>query len=300
LQLLHDINALPPNTLGYAAVASQTPYPEVGYSPILTNGAISNYNAGTIALTKRMSNGLQVSASYVYSRNLSNEGGQAPTGFAGEYGGTMTTPFNPGDSLDYGNVPYTRRHRFLATFVYDLPFGKGKPIASNVNGFLDRVIGGWELAGVLLFQSGPFMTVVAPGADPSGTGYSLHASGRADIISGQPLYPPHQTIYNWINPASLLVPPNNTGTWPTEGVGMFVGPGTQVVSLSMFKAMPITERVRFQLGASAANLFNHPNYSTPNLSFGTSAFGIISSLQGASTGEGSGPRSLQLGARLTF
>jgi hypothetical protein len=300
LQVLHDINALPANTLGYAAVASQTPYPQTGYSPIMTNGAESNYNAATIAVTKRMSQGLQVSASYVYSRNLSNEGGQAPTAFAGEYGGTVTTPFNPGYSLDYGNVPFTRRNRFLATFVYDLPFGKGKMLASNVNGFADRIIGGWELAGVLLYQSGPFMTVVAPGADPSGTGFSLHASGRADIVSGVPLYPANQSIYNWINKASLIVPPNNTGTWPTEGVGMFTGPGTQVVSLSMFKSVPFNERVRMQVGVSAANLFNHPNYSTPNLSFGTAAFGTISSLQGASTGEGSGPRSLQIGARLTF
>ena len=300
LQLLHDINALPANTLGYAAVASQTPYPQVGYSPILTNGAVSNYNAATVAVTKQMSNGLQVSASYVFSRNLSNEGGQAPTGFAGEYGGTMTTPFNPGDSLDYGNVAYTRRNRFLATFVYDLPFGRGKMLASNVNGFLDRVVGGWELAGVLLYQSGPFMTVVAPGADPSGTGFSLHASGRADIISGQPLYPAHQTIYNWINTAAFAVPPNNTGTWPTAPVGDVAGPGTQVVSLSMFKTVPLRERVRMQVGASAANLLNHPNYSTPNLSFGTPPFGTVSSLQGASSGEGSGPRSLQLGARVTF
>jgi hypothetical protein len=252
-------------------------------------------------VTKRMSNGLQLNASYVFARNLSNEGGQAPTGFAGDYGGTMTTPFNPGNSLDYGNVPYTRRNRFLLTFLYDLPIGKGKLVGGNANSFENGFIGGWELAGVLLFQSGPFMTVVAPGADPSGTGFDiLVGSGRADTVPGVPLYPAHQTIYNWINPASLLVPPSNTGTWPTESVGSFVGPGTQVVSLSLFKSVSIKERAHLQLGASVANLLNHPNYSTPNLSLGTSSFGIISGLQGTSTGEGSGPRSLQLGARLTF
>jgi len=212
----------------------------------------------------------------------------------------MTTPFNPGASLDNGNVPFTRRQRFLATFVYDLPFGKGKLLGGNTSALMDRIIGGWELAGVLLFQTGPFMTVVAPGADPSGTGFSLHASGRADIVPGQPLYPTHQTIYNWINPAAFTVPPNNVGRWPTAPVGDVVGPGTQVVSLSMFKAVSVKERFRVQLGVSAANLLNHPNYSTPNLSLGNPSFGIISSLQGASTGEGSGPRSLQLGARVTF
>jgi hypothetical protein len=81
---------------------------------------------------------------------------------------------------------------------------------------------------------------------------------------------------------------------------MFTGPGTEVVSLSLFKSTTIAERVRLQLGVSAANLFNHPNYSPPNTSFNTAAFGTISSLQGASSGEGSGPRSLQIGLRLTF
>jgi hypothetical protein len=301
LQELHDINALPANTLGYGAVASQVPYPEVGYSPIMTNGAVSNYNAATIALTKRLSNGLQMSASYVFSRNLSNEGGVAPTGFASEYGGTITTPFNPGDSLDYGNVSFTRKHRFLATFLYDLPFGKGKSLAGNSNGFVDRILGGWELAGVLLFESGPFLTVTAPGTDPSGTGFDNYNAGRADIVSGVPLYPANRNIYNWINQASLALPPNNTGTWPTEGVGMFTGPGTQAVSLSLFKSVPINERVRLQIGVAAANVLNHPNYGVPNTALGTPGFGTISSLQGgAPSGEGSGPRSLQLSGRLTF
>jgi hypothetical protein len=298
LQEMHDINALPANTQGYFAVASEVPYPEVGYSPILTNGAISNYNAMTIQLTKRMSNGLQLSASYVFARNLSNDGGVASNGFPGEYGGIVTTPFNPGDTLDYGNVSYTRRNRFLGTFVYDLPFGKGKLLGTNAGTALDRLIGGWELAGVLLFESGPFLTVTAPGTDPSGTGFDLYNSGRADIVSGVPLYPANRNIYNWINAASLTLPPNNTGTWPTEGVGMFVGPGTQAVSLSLFKAVPIKERVRAQIGAAATNVLNHPNYGIPNTQLGTPGFGTINSLQGG--GEGSGPRSLQLTARLTF
>jgi hypothetical protein len=166
---------------------------------------------------------------------------------------------NPGDSLDYGNVSYTRKHRFLGTFLYDLPFGKGRLLGANANGFLDRIIGGWELAGVLLFESGPFLTVTAPGTDPSGTGFDFFNAGRADIVSGVPLYPAGRNIYNWINTASLALPANNTGTWPAEGVGTYVGPGTQAVSLSLFKAVPINGRVRMQLGVAATNMLNHPN-----------------------------------------
>jgi hypothetical protein len=295
---LININQVPKNTLGYAAVSTQAPYPAIGYSQYETNGAVSNYHAATVSFTKRMSNGLQFAASYVYARNLSNEGGYNPSGFAGEYGGSVTDRFDPGHGLDYGNVAYTRRNRFLSTIVYDLPFGKGKMFGNGANRLTDAVIGGWELASVLLFQGGPFLTVTVPGADPSGTGFStLIGNGRADIVSGAPLYPADQSISNWINKAAFAVPPNNVGRWPTSGVGILNGPGTQAVSLSMFKAVVVRENVRLQVGASAANLFNHPNYAPPNTTFNTPAFGTISALQSA---EGAGPRALQLGARLTF
>jgi hypothetical protein len=279
-------------------MSSQVPYPAIGYSPIETNGAISNYHAATVALTKRFSQGLQFAASYVYARHLSNEGGYNPSSFAGEYGGSVTDRFDPDHRLDYGNVPYTRRNRFLSTFVYDLPVGKGKRFGAGMSKVADKVIGGWELAGVLLFQSGPFLTITVPGADPSGTGFAtLVGNGRADIVPGVSLYPDGRNIANWINKNAFAVPTNNVGRRPTSGVGILTGPGTQVVSLSMFKAVAVTDRVRFQLGASAANVFNHPNYAAPNTTFNTAAFGTIGALQSA---DGAGPRALQLGARLTF
>jgi hypothetical protein len=74
-------------------------------------------------------------------------------------------------------------------------------------------------------------------------------------------------------------------------------PGTQSVSLSLMKTVPIKEGVRFQIGAQAANLFNHPNYAPPNTTLNTAAFGTISSLQSA---EGAGPRVIQATARLSF
>jgi hypothetical protein len=76
-----------------------------------------------------------------------------------------------------------------------------------------------------------------------------------------------------------------------------VGPGTQAVSVSLMKSISFAERVRFQVGAQAANLFNHPNYAPPNTSFNTASFGTISNVQ---TAEGAGPRVIQGTARLTF
>jgi hypothetical protein len=256
-----------------------------------------NYNAGTIDLHKR-SNSVQFDLSYVYSRNLANTNGAATASaasFSG-LGNTLSDPYNPG--LDYGNVPYTRRNRVLATFIYDLPFGKGRTFLNNGNGFVDRVVSGWELGGVLLFQSGPFMTVTT-NSDPSGTGYNIYNAngGRADRVAGVSPYA-NQSINEWINQAAYADPGDNIGRFGDAAQGDVVGPGSQVVSLSLLKQIPITESFHIQFGAQVANAFNHPNYAPPsNLTVGVPAFGQITSLQ---TAEGAGPRSIQLTGRITF
>ena len=288
------------NTVGFGNLPSSAfPFPlwqEIYYND---NSGFSNYNAMTVAVNKRLSNGLQMQASYIYARNLSNLGGNPSTpagGFAGEYGGTLSDPYAPG--IDYGNVNFTRRNRFLATFLYDLPFGKGKMLLGNANGFLDRVVNGWELGGVLLFQSGPFMTVSTL-TDPCGCGFNAFNSngGRADTVSG--VSPTAgQSIGQWINPAAFTSPPSAIGRFGDASAGSVVGPGTQAVSMSLIKSVQIRESVRVQIGAQVANLFNHPNFAPPsNLTEGVSAFGALNALQ---TAEGAGPRQIQLTGRITF
>src|ERR1019366_9190161 len=166
------------------------------------------------------------------------------------------------------------------------------------NKYVNQIAGQWELAGVVLFQSGPFLTVVANGADPSGTNFvNIIGAGRADINSGVSVVPTNQSIAQWINPAAFSIPANNIGRFGDSAVGSVVGPGTQAVSLSLLRNFKIKERVNFRLGAAASNAFNHPNYGTPGLTLGTSSFGIISSMQSP---EGAGPRSLQMSGRITF
>ena len=287
---------MPANTAGFAIAGQGAPYPIFDYIYYQTNKGFSNYNALTVAVQKRFSRGLQFQTSYIWAKNLSNVGGYDPTtSFAGEGGGTISDPFHPG--LNYGNVNYTRRDRFLMTFLYELPFGKGKAFLNNSNGLVDRLVGGWQLGGVLLFQTGPFMTVLAPG-DPSGTGFNqLVGDSRADAVAGANPYA-NQTLGQWINPAAFVQAPNNIGRFGDSAVGSVVGPGTQAISLSLIKAVKFTERLHLQFGAEAANLFNHPNYAPPtNLEIATSGFAVINSLQ---TAEGAGPRSIQLTARLNF
>jgi hypothetical protein len=314
LPTITNANQPPVNSAGFNDPLTQTaiPFPILAYIATSNNLGFSNYNAGTISVHKRSTN-LQFEVSYSFTKDLSNVNGApiaSAAGYANEFGNTLSDPYHPG--LDYGNVPYGRRNRVLATFLYELPFGKGRTFLNN-NGLVDKVVGGWELSGVALFQSGPFLSVAVL-SDPSGTGYNLYGAlsgngGRADTVPGVGPYA-GQTINQWINPAAFADPCatacQTLANGVTTAIGRFgdatsgdvVGPGTQAVSLSLLKRVSFTERVRAVIGMQVSNAFNHPNYAPPsNLTVGVPAFGQITAMQSA---EGSGPRQIQLTGRLTF
>jgi hypothetical protein len=295
-----NLNQPAPNTIGFANLpTSAIPYPSFQYLAYNTNPGYSNYNALTVSAKKRISKGLQFEASYIYARNLSNVDGAASTvadQYSGEYGGFISNAATPG--LDYGNVSYTRRNRFLTTFLYELPFGKGKPFLNATNGIVNRIVNDWELSGILIFQTGPFMSVNTS-SDPCGCGYNEFNStgGRADTVSGVNPYT-GQSIYQWINPNAFADPGNAIGRFGDASAGSVVGPGTEAVSLSLIKSISITERIKMKIGAQVGNAFNHPNFAVPNsLTVGVAGFGQITSLQSA---EGAGPRDIQLTGRINF
>ncbi|MBV8903425.1 MAG: hypothetical protein JOZ22_07290, partial [Acidobacteriia bacterium] len=280
-----------PNKIGFAAASASAPYPLWDSIVNVENSGFSNYQSLTISINKRVSHGLQFQFSYNHAKNLSNAGGWDPTSFVGEGGGQTSNYYSPG--LDYGYVPFTRNHRVIANFLYETS-------SHSSSRYMNQLLGGWEIAGRMVFQTGPYLTVTAPGTDPSGTNFDNSYNGgdpRADIVPGVPLYASNKSIHNWVNPAAFALPPDNIGRFGDSPVGAVVGPGTQEVSVSIYRSFRYKERVNFRIGASAANVFNHPNYGIPNLSLGTATFGTISNLQNA---EDTRPRAIQLGGRLTF
>lgn len=290
-----NANQLPLNTSGYTALRSLAPFPLWQYIVYERPIGTSNYNALTTSVRKRLSAGLQFQASYVYAKNLSDNAGYNPTAFSGELGGTISNPLDP--RYDYGNVVFTPRHRFLATFLYELPLGRDKTFLGGSGAVLNRVIGDWQVAGVVVDQSGPWMSILS-GGDPSGTGFPiLVGNGRADRAQGVSPYA-SQSLHSWINPSAFVTPQSNIGRFGNSAVGTVTGPGTNTVSLSLFKSVALAEALKLQIGVSATNTFNHPNYAIPsNLTVGTSGFAQISNVQST---QGAGPRALQLSGRITF
>lgn len=301
LETMVDLNQVQPNTVGYNTAQNSRPYPDWSIVQSVSNLAESNYHSGTVEVSRHSGSGLTFDASYMWTRDLSNAGGATPNAFAIAGGTYLTTRFHPG--LDYGNVIYDRRHRFLTTWLYDLPFGRGRHWLST-GGPLNVIVGDWQLAGVTVLQSGPFLTPYQQSVDPANTNIlTTVGQARPDQLTGVPLYASPRTTTQWLNPAAFPylnlqdASGNGIGRFGNAPVGGVVGPGTANFSLSLQKSVAFVEKTRLQLSVEAANVFNHRNYEPPNMGVDSGSFGSISALQ---TAEGAGPRSLELAGRITF
>jgi len=299
-----NLDQLPPNTAGFAAEAPYAPYPLWQEVEQETNGGRSNYNTISATLQKRLSHGLQFHSNYSFARDLTDAQGGDPSSVVNDFNVFRTNVQDP--HLDYGNVTFTRRHRFLTTGLYQLPFGRGRTFLSSANPLLDGFVGGWELAGVVLLQSGPFLTANVPGSDPSGTGFENLNPPRPDRVAGVPFTVPGKGLAQWLNPAALTVPQNNIGRFGNSSVGSIPGIGSEQTSISLLKSVNLGEGMHAQFGAQVANVLNHVNYEQPSTTCNVlpgqvctnaGGYGQVYAVQSA---EGAGPRTVQITGRFTF
>src|SRR5262249_44615948 len=262
------------------------PYKDWNVVTTRDNGPRMIYNAGTLDLNKRFSDHVAFDLSYTLAYSNGNQDGAVPSGYGPENGTTTLDRFDI--ERNYGAVPYTRRHRFVGSFLWQLP-GHG------------LVLGGWETTGILLAQSGPFLPpFYNNSADPSGTGANVRGftgkdrpdySGLGDGSVADP------TADHWLDRKAFVGPAHNIGRHGNVPVSTLEGPGTWVVSLTLAKNFSFGQTQRLRFEASAANLFNHLNLGVPNTNIGSSSFGRITSTQ---TRDQAGPRTVQLSLRYSF
>ena len=291
-----DLNQVPANTLGYDAVSQTRPFPDWNVVTTRDNDPRSRYDGLGLELNKRFSNGLALNASYTLARHLSDAGGTVPTSFAAENGATTVDLFR-GDA-DYGNVAFTRRHRFISTFLYELPFGRSRAGSATSGPGLDALVGGWDVTGVTLLQSGPFLTPSFSTGDPSGTGTTVRgftATQRPDAVGDGNLSNP--TADALLRSRRLRIPANNIGRFGNAEVGTLIGPGTSTFSMTLGKiTLRGSSHVRLEFAFS--NLFNIENLDVPSqMEVTSSAFGRIT---GTQTVDQAGPRTIQCRSVIAF
>ena len=197
-----------------------------------STSAQADYHSGQVELSHRFAHGLSFDTSYTLAKNLSdNQGTYGAFSQAGSfvdeqggYYGTSTTNRH----LDYGNVTGTRRNRWLTTSVYELPVGHGKRYLGGSNRATDALLGGWQVSGIFVMQSGPFLTAYLPsgGADPSGTGSGslFSRQQRPDRIANGNTS--HHTRQQWFNPAAFTCPGGRGANGTTGFASLQDAPGT--------------------------------------------------------------------------
>jgi len=289
LSYITDQNQIPGSKLS-PNDSQYIPYPNFGSISGSTNNGRSNYNSLQAIFTKRMSNGLSVNASYVWSHFLDNQ----DSGGTGRSAGERLFQIANDPGADYSSSNFDTRNAFKAYAVYELPIGRGKKFL-NTNSVLDAAIGGWQIAATVLELSGTPFTLVA-----TQNLYTQVGTPYANWKPGMNSKPTNQGIGNWYNTAAFTQPLN--GTFGNVKRNSLYGPGINEANLSGSKTFALPWReIKLQIRCDATNAFNHPSFSTPNLYLsGSSGPGTAYSGDTPLSSVQVGGRQVQLGAHLSF
>jgi hypothetical protein len=267
--------------IGPGPVDPRRPYKNIGV--VKGNEPIgnSNYHALQMKGEKRFGQGLTFLASYTFSKAITDSQGAE----SGEFAAGREPQVNRNLKLNRGLFTADARHRFVFSTLYELPFGKGKPLGSGLKGGVSKVVSGWQLGGIGTFQAGQPLGVTLSFDNPNVGEGDKYPNRIANADNGP------KTVQQYFNTAAFVLPPPLT--FGNAGVSPVTGPPVKVVDLSLIKNTPVTEKTNFQFRAEAFNVSNHLVMNNPNTVFGTPQFGRVTSTRIDS-------REIQFGFRFLF
>jgi hypothetical protein len=271
-------------TPGAGLVDARRPSQNFRSRRIIQNDLVADYDAVSIILRKQMSHGLQADVHYTWSRTRdmathSNGGGQ--------------TMDNYDIQRDYGPAAWDIPHRFVASYIYDIPFFK-----DSTQPLLRHVVAGWQISGVTTVQSGTPVNITIS-TDRANIG--ITGQQRPDLIGPVPSLDcqtnsagttpvAQRELINCYDASAFALPaPFTFGSAPRN---VLRGPKFMSTDLAFMKNIALGSPVRLQIRAEIFNIFNTVNYGNPGAVFGSAAFGRITSAGNM--------RQVQLGAKLLF
>ncbi|MGH9661435.1 MAG: carboxypeptidase regulatory-like domain-containing protein [Bryobacteraceae bacterium] len=261
------------------------PYPQYLQVLIPRDGyGDGNYHSLQMQLDKQYSHGLTVSAGFTISKTIAN---------VFESDATEAFPHNARYDPDYSRTiePNDIPRRLVLSYIYDLPFGKGKRFGSQ--GLLGNIIGNWQIGGITVFQSGTPLRIAA--ADNTNL-YDFSLSvGRGNRLKDPVLPADQRTTQRYFDTTAFGQAP--AFTMPTDSVTQpqLRNYGRRNWDFSFIRNQPIRERYTVQLRADITNFFN-----TPALSLGTGSSVTIGTPQYGQVLTGGSPRNIQMALRVTF
>lgn len=266
--------------------------PYLGYSYFHTRIPIftANYNSLQVSLNHQ-GRDLTAGLSYTWSKNLTDQ--------YNDRGTAATYTYDP--KMDYGPSGLNEPQIFVGNFVYHAPWYRDQ------HGFAGHLLGGWELSGILTFESGLSFNngqyqdpygCVADNTQANGCAAGTYPGGLGIYGPNYDIFPrPDQTGpvhvvkkgLQWFDPSSFTTAQGHFGN---SGIGNILGPGLERVDLGLMKNFHISERVNLQMRAESFDVFNHTNFAGVDNGLTDSTFGMVTS-----THE---PRIMQFSGKLYF
>jgi carboxypeptidase family protein len=263
---------------GPGSIQSRRPYQNFGSITYRDSEGYADYDGLQTRLERRFSNGLSFLAAYTFSKTINDQ-----SLYETDTGG-------PQDirnlASEKGLAPQDVRHRFVMSYVYELPFGRGKHFGGSATGALQQVIGGWQVNGITTLQSGqPFTALM--GFDNANVG---DGTARPDEVANPNLPRGQRTPTRWFDTGAFVAAP--FGTFGDASRNNIIGPGFNNFDFSALKSFRLGEERRIEFRTEIFDIFNHTNFTTVGNVINTGSFGQLTASRD--------PRIIQFGLKLLF
>ncbi len=279
-----DYNSAQP---GPGALQARLPFPKWNRVYGFNNSGAANYHALLTTVERRMGKGLMFKGAYTLSKTLAKNGARS-SGNVGQVQNPFNLRLNDGYSSDH--LP----HRFTGNVLYEVPWGRGQQIATNMPRVLDAIVGGWQVSAIITLHAG-----YAVGGAPTIGGANCNSSAqnlcRPDVLrpyflGGNGLVTPRwdRDAFDW--PLNTAKHPAQPPRFGSATMNMLRGNSINTADVGIFKNFAFKERYRFEFRTEMFNAFNHTNFANPNTSVENVNFGRTFSTS-------VGPRSIQFGLK---
>ncbi len=272
IPFVQDLNLLYPSTAPYSS--ARRPYPLFNSASLTQSGGSSIYHGMNIQADRRISGGLSFNVNYTWAKALTDV---SLTNYATGFSQNQYARY-----LERADDDWVRRQQLRFSYIYELPFGRGKRFLRDLSGIPNTILGGWQLNGITTMVTGARLSPVFSNTDPANTnqfggrpdriGDGNFDSGamRDRIKSGQPIF----------DSSAFVQPETGRGSYGNSARNILTGPGGESWNIVLAKNFQLKERARLQFRWEMFNAFNRANFGTPSqgsdpLNISGGAFGLI-------------------------
>jgi hypothetical protein len=275
------------------------PFPQFGGGMrVIDSNDFSTYHGVEVQLERRFANGVSAQLSWTFAKSLDSRSFD-PVGTIYSTGSSQSAASTPFDiknrKLNYARSDFDRKHVIQSYWVWELPFGKGRKFGTGINPVLDRIAGGWQLAGFLRYQTGRPFTVFSGANTLSNVNQSTADCSGCQRTDGEALTEAGSGLTYYFNKTERdRFVPTPAGSIGNTGRNFFQIAGQFNIETAISKRFYVHEKMNLEIRADITNLANNPTWDVPTATRTSGTFGLLR------TPNDNSSRKIQLGAKFNF